>query len=201
VADVIEEAVSAIRRGLPVVLPFDGVYGLCSSPCRQEPTARIYRLKGRDPAKPAALIASDVDMLFECVPELRGRAGVLARALLPGPYTLILPNPARRYPWLTGADGSKIGVRVPLLQETSNSIVERAGCLVATSANLAGGPEPRRLEDVPDDIRSACLVALDGGELPGLPSTVIDLTGEEPVVLREGAVPAAEALAAVARTG
>ena len=88
-------------------------------------------------------------------------------------------------------------MRVPVLPEQSSWIVERVGAIVATSANLSGGPDPRRLEDVPEEIRSKVAVAVDGGELPGIPSTVLDLTGDDPVVLREGAVTAEDALAAV----
>ncbi len=147
---------------------------------------------------PTALLASDLDMLFECVPELRGRAGVIARALLPGPYTLILPNPARRYRWMTGTAPEAIGVRVPELDDLACDILGRAGAVMATSANLHGGPDPRTLDEVPEEIRSACAAVVDGGELPGTPSTVLDFTGSEPKVVREGAAPAAEALERVA---
>jgi L-threonylcarbamoyladenylate synthase len=191
---VVEEAVTAIRTGKPVTLPTDTVYGLVSTPYREDASLRIYRLKGRPEGQPAALLACDVDMLFECVPELRGRAGMIARELLPGPYTLVLPNPARRYRWLSGSRSDTIGVRVPELAGDAKSIVDRAGAVVATSANRSGEPDPRRLDDVPEEIRSACAVLVDGGELPGTPSTVIDFTGEEPAVLREGAAPAGEAI-------
>jgi L-threonylcarbamoyladenylate synthase len=192
-------AVEAIQAGLPVVLPTDTVYGLCASPSPEEPTRRVYRLKGRPETTPSALLCSDLEMLFECVPELRGRARTLARALLPGPYTLVFPNPARRYRWLTGSRQNTIGVRVPFLQGEAAVVLERVGAVMATSANLAGGPEPRRPEDVPGEIREFCAAFLDAGELPGTPSTVIDLTTDEPQVLREGAVPAAEALAQLER--
>ena len=191
------EVIEAIRAGKPVLLPTDTVYGLCSTPYRSEATERIYRLKGRQATQPTAVIATDVDFLFELVPELHGRAGTILRAILPGPYTLVVPNPTHRYRWLTGARRDTLGVRVPVLPEQTSWIVERVGAIVATSANLAGGPDPRRLEDVPEEIRARVAVAVDGGALPGVPSTVIDLTGEDPVVLREGAVSADDALAAV----
>ncbi|MFN2467115.1 MAG: L-threonylcarbamoyladenylate synthase [Gaiellaceae bacterium] len=184
-----------MRDGRIVVLPFDTVYGLSCEPHREEPTRRLYRLKGREEGKPAALVAADPDLLFECLPELRGRVALLLRGLLPGPYTLVVPNPARRFRWLTGSTPDRIGVRIPDLPEPTLSIVASVGCVVATSANLAGGPDPRRLDEVPEEIRAGCALAVDGGELPGAPSTVVDLTGPEPVVLRVGAVPAAEALA------
>ena len=188
------DAAVALRSGKPVVLPTDTVYGLCASAYSSQPSERLYKLKGRDPLKPSALLASDVEMLFECVPELRGRAGVIARALLPGPYTLILPNPARRYRWITGANQEAIGVRVPELPAESERIVAHIGCVVATSANLPGGPDPRRVEDIPAEILEKVGAVVDAGELPGTPSTVIDFTGDEPRVIREGAASAADAL-------
>lgn len=190
----VDDAVAAIQAGQPVVLPTDTVYGLCATPYREEPVRRLYRLKGRDELRPSALLACDLDYLLECVPELRGRAGVFARALLPGPYTLVLPNPARRYRWLTGSNPTAIGVRVPVLEGDAKAVVDRVGAIVATSANRAGGPDPRRVDEVPEQIRDGCAVVIDGGELPGLPSTVIDFTGDEPRILREGAGPVEPAL-------
>jgi L-threonylcarbamoyladenylate synthase len=195
---VIDAAVKAIRAGQPVILPTDTVYGLCATAYTQDAADRVYSLKGRPPTQPTALLASDVDMLLECVPELRGRAATIARALLPGPFTVVLPNLARRYRWLTGSTPDRIGVRVAELPAATAAVLAQVGAVLATSANLAGGPEPRRLEEVPDELRGACAAELDAGELPGIPSTVIDVTGEEPKVLREGAVPAAEAIARVA---
>jgi len=191
---VVEDAVAAIQAGRPVVLPTDTVYGLCATPYREDPVRRVYRLKGKPETEPGAILCSDVEMLFECVPELRGRAGVIARALLPGPLTLVLGNPARRYRWLTGRSPEAIGVRVPELDGDAAEVLRRVGCVAATSANLHGGSDPSALSDVPEEIRSACGAVVDGGELPGAPSTVIDFTGPEPAVLREGAVRAAVAL-------
>ena len=190
-----ETAVEALRAGKPVVLPTDTVYGLCSTPYREAPVRALYRLKGRPEAQPVALVAADLDLLFECVPELRGRAGTIARALLPGPYTLVLPNPARRFRWLCGSTPEAIGVRVPELPAEARAVLDRVGAVAATSANLAGGADPRRLDDVPEEIRSRCGALVDGGELPGVASTVLDFTSAEPRVVREGAVPAVEAIA------
>jgi L-threonylcarbamoyladenylate synthase len=194
----VDHAVEALRRGRPVILPTDTVYGLCASAYSSAPVERAYELKGRELTQPSALVASDVDMLLECVPELRSRIGPILRALLPGPLTLVVPNPARRYRWLTGSNPLAIGVRVPQLPEPAAAVLTRVGAVMATSANLKGGPDPCRLEDVPQELFDGCGAAVDGGELPGTPSTVIDLTGREPQILREGAVPAAEALSRVA---
>jgi L-threonylcarbamoyladenylate synthase len=190
----IEAAVEAIRAGKPVVLPTDTVYGLATTPYRPEPVLRLARLKGREESQPTALVAASIELLFDCVPELFGRSGELIRALLPGPFTLVLPNPGRRYRWLTGARPDTIGVRVPDLTGPGKAVLTRVSAVAATSANRHGGADARRLADVPEEIRSACAALVDGGELSGTPSTVIDLTGTEPVVLREGAGPAAEAL-------
>jgi L-threonylcarbamoyladenylate synthase len=177
----------------------DTVYGLCASPYREDAARRVYALKRRPETQPTALVCSDLEMLFECLPELRGRSGIIARALLPGPYTLVFPNPGHRYRWVTGASSDKIGVRVPELEGPVAEVLRQVGAVVATSANLAGGPEPRRPEDVPEEIRAGVAAFIDGGELPGVPSTIVDVTGPEPNVLREGAVPAPEALDHIAR--
>ena len=197
--DDVERAVEAIREGLPVLLPTDTVYGLVTSASRDDYASRLYRLKGREETQPTALLAASVEMLFECVPELRGRAGLIARALLPGPYTLILPNPARRYRWLTGTRADAIGVRVATLPEPAARVLAAVGCVLATSANDPGGPSPATLDDVPTRIREGCAAELDAGPLPGTASTVIDFTGPDPRVIRDGVAPAAEALERVRR--
>jgi L-threonylcarbamoyladenylate synthase len=191
---VIEDVVTAIRDGDPVVLPTDTVYGLCADAFREEPVRRLYRLKGRGELQPTALLASDVDVLLDAVPELRARSGEIARALLPGPYTLIFSNPARRFPWLTGNRPETLGVRVPSLSGDPAAVLERVRAVAATSANRPGEPDPSAVDDIPEELRAACAAILDVGPLPGTPSTVLDLTGPQPVVLREGAVPAGDAL-------
>ena len=193
----VDEAVEAIRGGRLAIVPTDTVYGLVTSPYSEAPVRRLYRAKGRDELQPTALVAADLDVLFECVPELRGRAGTIARALLPGAFTLVLPNPACRFRWLTGPSPGTIGIRVPELAGPGGEVLSKVGVIVATSANLPGGSDPRTLDEVPEELRAAAAALVDGGELAGTPSTVIDFTGPEPVVLREGAVPAAEALRVV----
>jgi L-threonylcarbamoyladenylate synthase len=192
-----DDAVAAIKRGEPVILPTDTVYGLCATAADAAACERMYQVKGREPAKPTALLAGDLDTLLECLPELRGRAGTIARTLLPGPYTLILPNPARRFLWLAGANPFAIGVRVPELPEASARVLAAVGAVAATSANAAGGPDPRRIDDIPREILESVGAVVDAGELPGTPSTVLDFTQAEPRVVREGAASSAEALARV----
>jgi L-threonylcarbamoyladenylate synthase len=172
-------AAEAIRAGRPIILPTDTVYGLCALPGHEDV---LYELKHRDRSKPVALLAAEVDALLLAVPELDRR--VLA-ALLPGPYTLVF----------AASGGRTVGVRVPHLPPAAAEVVRSVGVVAATSANASGGPDPRRVEDVPEEIRAACGAVVDAGELPGTPSTVVDFTGSKPRVVREGAVPACEALA------
>jgi L-threonylcarbamoyladenylate synthase len=190
---VIEQAVVALRAGEPVVLPTDTVYGLAADARNEEAVRGLYRLKGRAEPQPTAIVAADVDALVEAVPELRGLP------LLTGPYTLILPNPERRFPWLTGGRPDTIGVRVPDLPGDALEVVRRLGVVAATSANLPGGSDPRTVGQIAEELRAGCAVVIDSGELPGTPSTVIDVTGTEPVVVREGARSAPEALAELSR--
>ena len=196
--DEVTRAVDAIRAGQPVLLPADGVYGLCASPAPEAPVRRLYELKGRDDGQPSAIIAASIDTLFEWVPELRGRVAVIVRTLLPGPYTLVLPNPARRYPWLNGERPDTIGVRVVDLPAAAQRVLDAVGAVVATSANDPGRPAAASLDEVPARIRSGVAAEIDAGRLSGAPSTVIDFSGPEPAVLREGAASSAEAITLVA---
>ncbi len=163
-----EDAVAALRAGRAVILPTDTVYGLCALPGHEDV---LYELKSRDRSKPVALLAADVGALVAALPELD--PAVLGR-YLPGPYTLVFAG---------------VGVRVPNLPPAAAEVVGAVGVVAATSANHAGGPDPRRVEDVPEEIRAACGAIVDAGTLPGIPSTVLDLTGAKPRVLRQGAGP------------
>jgi L-threonylcarbamoyladenylate synthase len=161
-----EAAVAALRAGRAVILPTDTVYGLCALPEFEDV---LYELKSRDRSKPVALLAADVDALVAAMPGLDRSA---LERFLPGPYTLVVGG---------------IGVRVPDLPPGAAAVVREVGVVAATSANLSGGPDPRRVEEIPERIRAACGAVVDAGELPGVPSTVIDLTGGGPRVLRRGA--------------
>ena len=184
----VETAVAAIEAGKLVVIPTDTVYGLACRPDREEAVRALSALKRRSSDQPIALVAASVHALLELIPELP------ARFVLTGAYTLVAPNPARRLPWLAGAREDTIGVRVPEVSGAAAAVLARVGVVAATSANLHGGADPARVADVPDEILAGVAAVLDVGELPGTPSTVVDLTGHEPRVLREGAVPATEAL-------
>jgi L-threonylcarbamoyladenylate synthase len=189
-----ERLIAELYAGRPVLLPTDTVYGLVSRPSKAA-VAALYELKGRGANQPTALLAASVEQLLETIPELDEAS---LRKLLPGPFTLVLPNPERRYAWLAGANPDAIGVRVPRLPDVARQVVAAVGAVAATSANDPGGADPRELADVPERIREAC-AALDAGPLPGTPSTVLDLTGPEPRVLREAAIATKDALALLNR--
>jgi tRNA A37 threonylcarbamoyladenosine synthetase subunit TsaC/SUA5/YrdC len=144
------------------------------------------------------MIAASVEMLIECVPELRGRSEVIVRTLLPGPFTLVLSNPAGRYPWLNGERPDTIGVRVARLPRDSQYVLNAVGAVAATSANDPGQPSPAILDDVPAGIRGGCGAEIDVGRLSGVASTVIDFTRPDPEVLRVGAGDPEEAISLVA---
>jgi len=194
----VDEAVAALRSGRVAIVPTDTVYGLAAAPDSKDAVRELSRLKRRDETQPIALVAADLDVLLERIPELRGRGERIAHALLPGQYTLVLPNPAGRYGRLAGSRPDTIGVRIPDLTGSGRDLLERVGAIAATSANLTGGADPRTLAEVPDELRAAAAALLDGGLLAGTPSTVLDFTGAEPRVLREGAAPVADALRIVA---
>ncbi|HVH51109.1 MAG TPA: L-threonylcarbamoyladenylate synthase [Gaiellaceae bacterium] len=174
-------AAEALRAGGAVILPTDTVYGLCALPGNEDV---LYELKQRDRSKPIALVALDVESLLAFAPGLDRR---ILMSLLPGPYTLVLPLPA----------GGTIGVRVPNLPSVAVDVLAVTGPVAATSANLAGGPDPRTVDEIPRAIRDRVAAIVDGGELRGTPSTVLDFTGAEPRIVREGAVPGNEAIARV----
>lgn len=197
-AETAERAVEALRSGGIVVIPTDTVYGIAALAESETAASKLFELKLRDPEKPVSLLAASVDAVLEALPELEGTpAAAVLRALLPGAYTFVVPNPARRYGWLCGGCPESIGVRVPRLTADLRRVVGEAGVLGATSANLAGLPSPDRVSDISSEIRAAADAVLDGGVLRGVESTVVDLTVRPPAVLRAGAVPAQQALDAV----
>ncbi len=191
----VEAAVAALRAGSLALIPTDTVYGLAADGRSEDAAGALYAAKGRDAIQPTALLFASVDVLEDHVPELPARSRAIARALLPGPLTLVLPNPGRRFGWLNARRPDAVGARVPVIPGDGGDVLAALGVLVATSANLPGEQDPKRVEDVPAVIREAVSAVVDGGELPGTPSTVVDLTGAEPVVLREGAVSVDEVLA------
>ena len=168
-----------IAVGGVAVFPADTVYGLACEPDLDDAVARLYALKGRRPDKPAAVMFFQVDLALAALAELGERTRAAVAALLPGPLTLLLPNPAERYPLACTADARTLGLRVPALPPELAALEAVSWPVLQSSANRSGGPDARRLDDVPAAIRREADLVLDGGELPGTPSTVVDLRGYE----------------------
>jgi L-threonylcarbamoyladenylate synthase len=180
-----------VASGGVVVFPADGLYGLACDPLRAAAIERIHALKGRDAGRPSAVLYFSPLAMRELVSSLGPRTRDALGALLPGPVTLVVANPERRYPLACGDDPERLGVRL-----IEGPLAGAICPLFQTSANRSGAPGAARFEDIPPEIRGAVDLAIDGGELGGEPSTVIDISGieagEPPGILRQGAMPADE---------
>jgi L-threonylcarbamoyladenylate synthase len=178
-----------IADGGVVLFGADTVYGLACDPCSDAPVARLYELKGRPVDKPAAVMFFAMAPALAALTQLGSRTRVAVEALLPGALTLLLCNPDGLFPLACGPDPTTLGLRVPVLPALGGVRVP----VLQSSANLSGGADPRALADVDPRMRDGADLVLDGGTLPGTPSTVVDLRSYEAdgawSVLREGAVP------------
>jgi L-threonylcarbamoyladenylate synthase len=185
-----------IAVGGVALFPADTVYGLATEPDSREGIERLYRLKGRPPDRPAAVMFFDRDRALEALPELTPETRAAAKRLLPGGVTLLLPNRAHRFSLACEPRPDVLGLRVPKLGEALAPLKEMRWPILQSSANRSGEPDARRVEDVDERIRAGVDLILDGGELPGTPSTVVDLTAYQEngrfEIVREGAVSATE---------
>lgn len=185
-----------LRAGGVAVFPTDTVYGLGCDPDDETAVRRLYELKGRPPEQPAAVMFLTLQAALDALPELGERERAILQALLPGPLTVLLPNRERRHPLACGPDPTTLGLRVPRLSAQLAALEDLRRPLLQSSANLSGGSDPRRLADVPASIRTGADLLLDGGELPGVASTVLDLRDYERAgewrIVRAGPVGEAE---------
>jgi L-threonylcarbamoyladenylate synthase len=185
-----------IAVGGVALFPADTVYGLATDPDSREGVERLYRLKGRRPDRPAAVMFFRLGLALAALPELGERTRGALERLLPGGVTLVVPNPARRYPLAGGPDPDRLGIRVPRLTGALEPLAAASWPVLQSSANASRGPDVHSVERVDAAIRAGVDLILDGGELPGTPSTVVDLSGYEEGggfrIAREGAVPGAE---------
>jgi L-threonylcarbamoyladenylate synthase len=188
-----------IAVGGIALFPADTVYGLACEPDSKEAVQRLYMLKRRHPDKPAAVMFFALDLALAALPELGPRTAGAMRALLPGAVTLLVPNPAHRFPLACGQDADVLGLRVPAWPPALAALADVRWPVLQSSANAAGAPDARRLQDVPEFMRTHTDLVLDGGDLPGMPSTVVDVRAFERdgqwSVAREGAVSVAEVAA------
>jgi L-threonylcarbamoyladenylate synthase len=177
------------------LIPTDTVYGLACNPDSESALRRIYELKGRPPLKPAAVMFFSLEPALATLAELGSRTRAAVQALLPGPLTLLIENPLARFSTAcdpAGEGGGLLGLRVPTLDSPLAALRSVNRPAAQSSANLSGGADTRRLADVPDSLRAGADLLLDGGELPGHASTVVDLSDYESTgswrILRQGPV-------------
>jgi L-threonylcarbamoyladenylate synthase len=177
-----------IADGGVALFPSDTVYGLACDVENRSAVRRLYQLKGRGVEKPSAVMFFDTELALSSLPELGPRTRAALRRLLPGGVTVLLDNPGERYPLACGADLSTLGLRVPMV----SSLAPVRCTVLQSSANLAGAPDARRVGDVHEAIRVGADLVIDGGELPGMASTVVDLRPYEAdrswAVVRAGVV-------------
>lgn len=164
-----------LAQGHVALFPADTVYGLACDPEDEAAVARLYELKGRPPRRPSAVMFFSREPALEALPDLAEGERAALRALLPGPVTLLLPNRARRFGPACAGDPDTLGLRVPRLDGTIEALAGVGRPAMQSSANISGEPEAARLGDVPAQLRQGVDLELDGGERPGVPSTVIDL--------------------------
>jgi L-threonylcarbamoyladenylate synthase len=169
-----------LREGELAILPTDTVYGIGCAAGLEEACARLYAVKDRPADQPTAVVFGSVERAA------RELGDAVRSELLPGPVTLIVPNPGRRFAHLCGPSPERIGVRVPELAPAVAELADAVGGLALTSANRRGEAAPGRLSDVPPELVAVAALVVDGGTLPGVASTVLDLTGPTPVVVRPG---------------
>ena len=190
-----------ISVGGVAVFPADTVYGLACEPDNREAVTQLYFLKRRRPEKPAAIMFFDPDLALAALPEVGPRTRRALEALLPGAVTLLLLNPHRRFPLACGPDPETLGLRVPAWPPPLAALGGVRWPVLQSSANDSGGRDARVLDAVPARIRAAADLVLDGGELPGTPSTVVDLRRYEDdgtfTIARHGAVHEADIAAAL----
>lgn len=185
----LREAADAIGTGAVVAYPTDTFYGLAVDPRSAEPVRRLYRVKQRDPLRPVPLIAADEDQVLQQVGMMTETARRLAARFWPGPLTLVIEAAPGRCAGL-GESGPTVAVRVPA-DPVARGLAKAAGHpITATSANRSGEPPASTADEVAAWLGASIAVLLDAGRLAGrLPSTIVDVTGPAPVLVRAGAVP------------
>ena len=179
-------AAEVLRAGGVVVLPTDTVYGLAAAADRPDAVARLFRLKGRAADVPVAVLCADAAQALALADPVTPAAARLSGRHWPGPLTLVMPR-RRDLPWELGEPSATIGVRCPD-HDLVRSIAAIAGPLATTSANRHGSPTPSSAAEAAASLTGAVDLVIDGGSLEGTPSTVVDCTGERPVVLRQGSI-------------
>jgi L-threonylcarbamoyladenylate synthase len=186
--DAIQEAAKWILNGGLVALPTDTLYGLAADPFSSDAVARVFAVKGRSAERALPLIAADTSQVTAHLSRLSGLAQQLVQRFWPGPLTLLVPAPVALARDVTGGTG-KVGVRVPA-DAVARAICAEAGRpITATSANISGEPATFDPDQVERSLGDRLDLLVDTGRTAGgAPSTIVDVTGIEPVLVRAGAI-------------
>lgn len=182
----LQHALDVLKHGGIVAFPTDTVYGLATLPTLVESIESLYIIKDRNREKAIAILMSSYAELNVVTSAVNPLAMRLAETFWPGPLTLVLPRHPRLPELL--ASNNTIGVRVPN-HPVALRLLKLSGPLAVTSANLSGQENACTSAEVLRQLRGRFHLLLDGGETPGgVPSTVVDCTGSEPIILREGPI-------------
>lgn len=188
-----ERLQECVEAGGVAVFPSDTVYGVCCDPENETAARRLYALKGRPAARACAVMFFSLQAALQTLDDLHDCERDALQALLPGPVTVLLANRRLRFAPACRVDPATLGLRVPELSGPLAALGSIAVPVLQSSANLSGEPDAKTLQAVPARLRDGADLVIDGGELPGTPSTVIDLRDLDAehrwYVLREGALP------------
>ncbi|SRR5581483_9346072 len=193
----ISECVSAIRNGGVIVFPTDTIYGIGCDPYSDSAVERIFKIKGRDEKKPLPVLAYSLQDAERIVS--LGRAGkIFAGKYWPGALTIVAPLIDKKISRRVTASINSLAVRVPA-NSCTLSLLKQCKYLVGTSANLSGGKSSNSAQGVMRSGLDGFDILLDGGSVGGVESTIVDMTGAQPRILREGAIKSSEVLRLIAQ--
>ncbi len=185
----ITQAKEIILNGGVIAFPTETFYGLGADAYNEKALQRIFEIKGREKDKPLLLLLADISWLAPLVKRIPPLATRLMEKFWPGPLTLIFEAQAHLSPLITAGTG-KVGLRISSNSLTLNLVQAVGRPITGTSANLSGKPSLSTVQEVSTVLRNAVDAILDGGRTTGgLGSTVLDITGPVPVLIREGAIP------------
>lgn len=191
----VEKAIAALKAGELAVLPTETVYGIFADAANEAAVQKLYAVKGRPVEKALNMNVADYDTILKYSVHQPAYLEKLVQTFLPGPLTIILEASPEVPEWIH-VGKTTVGFRMPSIPATQE-VIKSLGVLVGPSANLTGSPSPRFYDDLTSAILDKAAVALQDDSVYGLDTTILDLSGEMPKILRQGAITAQELLDAV----
>ena len=191
----VEKAIATLKAGELAVLPTETVYGIFADATNEAAVQKLYAVKGRPVEKALNMNVSDYDTILKFSVHQPAYLEKLVQTFLPGPLTIILEASPEVPEWIH-VGKTTVGFRMPSISATQE-VIKSLGVLVGPSANLTGSPSPRFYSDLTSDILDKAAVALQDDSISGLDTTILDLSGDKPKILRQGAITAQQLLDAV----